>query len=431
MPPHVDRGLSDPELLRQVNALRRIDNFTNWLYLAREYLYLAAVIGLTIAFYYLLLAAGVSLLWAIPVTLVAILCVGAGQHRLGALTHESAHYLLFRNRVLNELVSEWFCMLPMLGTTHRYRVQHMGHHQYPNDPERDPDWAQLRLSGHRFRFPMARAAFLWHGVVKQLLLPHLLVGYALARARFVVDQGEGTPYRMKRHHAVVLKLLGVGYHVALLAILAMAVWSDNAALLASVPMLLAAGLAVYALAPERWVAEYAIRPDISVRWTSCMRLAFNTLAWSALAGLTIVTGMPWWLFYAVLWVVPLGTSFAFFMILRQLVQHGNADRERFTNTRVFLVNPLISFAVFPLGQDYHLPHHLFPLVPHFNLRKLHELLSQLESYRDQVIVVKGYFRSPPGLPRHPTVLDLVSQDNGSDIDHFAAELQVASVPDRK
>src|ERR1700722_366498 len=187
MSPTCARDVSDPEILRQVNLLRRTDNLTNWLYLTREYLFLAAVIGLTIAFYYLLLAADLSLLWAIPVTLVAILCVGAGQHRLGAVTHEASHYLLFRNRLLNELASEWFCMFPMLGTTHSYRVQHMGHHQFPNDPDRDPDWAQLTLSGHRFRFPMSRFAFLWHGIGKQLLLPHLLLRYAMARARFVVD----------------------------------------------------------------------------------------------------------------------------------------------------------------------------------------------------------------------------------------------------
>ncbi len=409
MPSTGARDVSDPEILRQVNLLRRTDNFTNWLYLAREYLFLAAVIGLTVAFYYLLLAFDLSLLWAVPVTLVTILCVGAGQHRLGAVTHEASHYLLFRNRLLNELASEWFCMFPMLGTTHSYRVQHMGHHQFPNDPDRDPDWAQLRLSGHRFRFPMSRLAFLWHGIGKQLLLPHLLLRYAMARARFVVDQGEGTPYRMKRYQAPVLRAAGLAYHLTLIGVLAAAVWWAEPALLAWLPLLLGIGVALYAMVPERWFAEYAIRPDISVRWTSCLRLTFNTLLWSAIAGLTPATGMPWWLFYAILWLVPLGTSFAFFMILRQLVQHGNADRERFTNTRVFVVHPLIRLAVFPLGQDYHLPHHLFPLVPHYNLRQLHELLSQVDSYREQVVVVKGYFISPEHPPQHPTVLDLVER----------------------
>ena len=399
--------LRDPEFLRQINALRHTDNFRNWLYLAREYAWLAAVIGLTIALYERLVTANLSLLWAVPPTLLTILLVGAGQHRLGAITHEAAHYILFRNRLLGELVSEWFCMFPMLGTTHSYRVQHMGHHQYPNDPERDPDWAQLRLSGHRFRFPMQRAAFVWHGLVKQLLLPHLLLRYSLVRAFFVVDQGEGTPYRMKRYQSRVLKLAAVLFHLALVALLATAVVLDDAHWLFAVPLLLGAVLAIYLLAPERGFAEYGIRPDISVRASACLRALFNTLLWSAIAGLTLWTGMPWWLYYFVLWLIPLGTSFALCMILRQLVQHGNADRERFTNTRVFLVHPFVRFAVFPLGQDYHLPHHLFPLVPHYNLRKLHALLLSTALYRNHAVVVKGYFISPETPPEHPTVLDLM------------------------
>src|SRR5262249_34675550 len=150
----------------------------------REYALLAAVVGGTIAFYYFLERRHLSLLWAVPLTLLAIVCVGAGQHRLATLTHEAAHYMLFKNRLLNELVSELFCMYPILGTTHSYRVQHLGHHQYPNDPERDSDWTQMRLSGHHFQFPMTRGQFLWHCFVKQLLWPPFLIRYVLVRAWF-------------------------------------------------------------------------------------------------------------------------------------------------------------------------------------------------------------------------------------------------------
>jgi fatty acid desaturase len=413
MPSSTAPDLNDPAFLRRVNALRSTDNITNWLYLVREYLFLAGAVGLTIAWYYLLLAWGVSLLWAVPVALVTIFCVGAGQHRLATLTHEAAHYILFRNRLLNEIVSEWFCMFPILGTTHSYRVQHHGHHQHPNDPDRDPDWAQLTISGHRFRFPMSRAGFFWHCIFKQILAPYLLLRYVLARARFVVDQGDGSPYRMKRHQAILLKLIGVVHNLALIGILVAAIWLTDARLLAWIPLVLASGLTCYAVAPKRWFAEYAIRPDITVRTSTALRLTFNTLCWSSIAALTLVTGEPCWLFYFVLWLVPLGTSFSFFMILRQLVQHGNADRERYTNTRVFLVSPLIRMAVFPLGQDLHLPHHLFPLVPHFNLHKLHELLMVTDAYQQQAIVVKGYFVSPDSPPQHPTVVDLLTHDESA------------------
>ena len=109
--------------------------------------------------------------------------------------------------------------------------------------------------------------------------------------------------------------------------------------------------------------------------------------------------------------MPIGTSFSFYMILRQLVQHGNADRERFTNTRIFLVHPLIRMAVFPIGNDYHLPHHLFTMVPHYNLKALHELLLRTQPYHDQATIVPGYFFHDDQPLAHPTVLDLMTREN--------------------
>ena len=60
----------------------------------------------------------------------------------------------------------------------------------------------------------------------------------------------------------------------------------------------------------------------------------------------------------------------------------------------------IQFAVFPLGMDYHLPHHLFPLVPHYRLRALHNLLMSVPRYRDEATVKtfhreKGRIRLQP------------------------------------
>jgi fatty acid desaturase len=113
------------------------------------------------------------------------------------------------------------------------------------------------------------------------------------------------------------------------------------------------------------------------------------------------------LFYLLLWVAPIFTSFSFFMILRQLVQHGNADRGWLTNTRIFFVSQFIRFSVFPMGQDYHLPHHLFASVPHYRLRRLHEALLEYPEYRQQAVEVHGYFASPERPQEHPTVLDVL------------------------
>ena len=151
--------LNSPDLIRRVNALRQTDNWRNWFYMLREYLYLGSVVGLAILFYMEREAWGLSWLWNIPVSLLAITLVGAGQHRLTTLAHEASHYMLFRNRKLNELASDFLCMFSVWSTTHHYRLQHMAHHQFPNDPQRDPDVAQMEGSGHSFHFPMSAGPF--------------------------------------------------------------------------------------------------------------------------------------------------------------------------------------------------------------------------------------------------------------------------------
>ncbi len=54
-----------------------------------------------------------------------------------------------------------------------------------------------------------------------------------------------------------------------------------------------------------------------------------------------------WGYYGLYWVLPLFVTFPVFMILREWLQHGNADRGRLTNTRVFLTNPIFRYAVLP------------------------------------------------------------------------------------
>ena len=401
-------ALNDPEFLGHVNQLRQTDNGTNWFYLAREYLFLAFVIGSTIYLYQQFWDGIDSLLWALPVTFLAILCVGAGQHRLASLGHEASHYMLFKNRLLNELASEWFCMFPIFATTHRYRLQHLGHHQHTNDAELDPDVTQLRLSGHHFAFPLTLRQFLWQCIFRQLLwLPNLL-RYVLIRATFHFDRG-APALQIKRPASIALKFAGAVYYLALLTALTYGVWSSDTVVLYGIPaVLLVTMLAFFAGMPATGFAEYALKCDLSERWRSLLQVTFNTLVLCGLAWLTHDTGQPWWLYYVLLWLIPAGTSFAFFLMLGQVAQHGNADQGRLTNTRLFLVHPLIRLAVFPIGNDYHVPHHLFMNVPHYNLPKLHALLMQTQEYRRRVTIVTGCFLHDSHGPKHPTVLDVLT-----------------------
>src|SRR5688572_3845289 len=92
------KRLGDADTIATLHQLRRTDNLTNWYYIARTYLYLVAVIGGALYFFANREAWELSWAWNVPVALLAVVMVGAGQHQLSALAHEGVHHILFRNR---------------------------------------------------------------------------------------------------------------------------------------------------------------------------------------------------------------------------------------------------------------------------------------------------------------------------------------------
>ena len=75
------------------------------------------------------------------------------------------------------------------------------------------------------------------------------------------------------------------------------------------------------------------------------------------------------------------------------------------------MGPCINFAVFPMGQDYHLPHHLYATVPHYRLRQLHEFLLRVPGVPGAGGGRSTATSSPPDRPQaHPTVLDVLGPD---------------------
>jgi fatty acid desaturase len=404
------KSLRDADLKEKLQQLRQTDNLTNWYYLLRTYLFLGAVIGAAVWFDLYRQEAGLSVWWDVPVFALAVVLVGAGQHQLSGLAHEGVHHILFRNRYLNELVSDLGCLFPLFSSTHHYRLQHLAHHQFVNDPVRDPDVSQLQTSGHWLPFPLGKREFL-RTLVKQLWLPNL-VRFIRIRAAYNATGTDKNPYMRKGWKpsklAVRVGILFLLTQVGLLT--GLVLYGDPFWLLVVPVCCLAAVMLFYVLLPASKFHQSRVHPVISQRWMTLLRVAFITTLFNALAWLTLLTGQPAALYYFFLWLVPLFTSFSFYMILRQLVQHGNADRSWLTNTRIFFVSRFINFSVFPIGQDYHLPHHLFATVPHYRLSRLHELLLEYPEYREQALEVHGYFVSPERPQVHPTVLDVLGPE---------------------
>ena len=428
------RTLKDRELKQKLQKLRQTNNLTNWLYLGRAWLLIALAVGGAVAFHHWQDAAGLSFWWNVPVFALAVLAIGASQHQLAGATHEATHHILFRNRLLNELASDWLCMFPLFSSTYVFRLHHLAHHQFINDPERDPDFSQLRISGHWLRFPVARVQFLWTLLRQAWVVP--LVKYILVRARYNSLGVDNNPYDDRGRSFSPWPTRGtVAYLFGYAGLMMVASWLNDPVCLAVVPLAcFAAAVCFFLSIPAERYSVSRLRPVIAPRTTLLSRIAFVTLLLAAIAWLQYLTGAPVWAYFLVLWVGSLFTSFAFFMILRQLVQHGNGDRGRLTNTRTFLVNPFIRYAVFPFGMDYHLSHHLFATVPHYRLAELHRFLMGYPEYAEQGVVVEGYFfpwRKEPG--RNPTVLDVLGPEyarNGDEVFIDSSVLEDCEVDDR-
>jgi fatty acid desaturase len=89
----------------------------------------------------LALAVAVGLyFWPNPIVLlICIVVIGTRQHALFVIAHDAAHYLLYQNRLLNEIVGRACAMLQGLSMC-TYRVIHRMHHNNLYG-ELDPDTA--------------------------------------------------------------------------------------------------------------------------------------------------------------------------------------------------------------------------------------------------------------------------------------------------
>jgi fatty acid desaturase len=85
--------------------------------------------------------------------------------------------------------------------------------------------------------------------------------------------------------------------------------------------------------------------------------------------------------YFVLWVLPLLTVLQPILRLRAIAEHGAVTdlsspltAARCNRTDGSLGNVVARALFFPHHVNYHLEHHLYPAVPHYNLPELHRLL---------------------------------------------------------
>jgi fatty acid desaturase len=82
--------------------------------------------------------------------------------------------------------------------------------------------------------------------------------------------------------------------------------------------------------------------------------------------------------FIVLWIVPLLTVYQVILRIRGVLEHGAvAANDGLRNARTIVSpNPFARFLLGPHHVSYHLEHHLYPGVPHYNLPALHTALAE-------------------------------------------------------
>ncbi len=275
--------------------------------------------------------------WA---SLLAILIIGSRQHALGTLVHDGTHYTLFKNRFWNDAICDIFCAFPIFISTRGFRVFHLTHHRYTRT-EKDPE-VHAAAAHPDYIWPKTK----W-GMISTL----------------------------------VRDLLGIN---ALSAVGNIFIWSDAPSLLGK--------------SKDYWmskkivpgIAEFLDRTHEKFHLSGKLKLFILSYY---LTLFTLLTVFGWWKIFLLYWILPLVSVVAFLIRLRGMSEHnGLSLASEIKSSRTTLwKNPVMGYLVTPFYVNYHLEHHLYPQVPYFHLKDLHQELMRNELYRTEAALSTNYF----------------------------------------
>jgi fatty acid desaturase len=287
--------------------------------------------------------------WTWWAVALAIIVNGVQLHAMFVLAHEAAHYRLFETRWLNDAIGR-FCGMAGGISMCTYRVTHRLHHNHLYGPQ-DPDTAI-------------------HG------------GYPRGRA-----------YLFKKLAQDV-----VGWNA----------WKTFAYFFGAPALNTATNQTIRPLDDTSPALRNAARQD---RW---MVVGFQLLA-------PLTAGVFWGGFgvlaYALLWIVPLLTVLQPILRLRAIAEHGAVGdlSSPLTAARSNQLHGpagwLARLVLFPHHVNYHLEHHLYPAVPHYNLPKVHAMLHARGAFAGAQVLPftrtlsRIFAPRQPKATQHPPVLD--------------------------
>jgi fatty acid desaturase len=111
--------------------------------------------------------------------------------------------------------------------------------------------------------------------------------------------------------------------------------------------------------------------------------------------------------FIVLWVIPEMTVQRVIARVRAVLEHGGVPdpKDGLCNSRTIISrNRLMVFMMNPHHVAYHLEHHLFPAVPHYNLPQLHEALAADPRY-EKALVDYSYSQALNDVVKHSFAIE--------------------------
>ena len=143
--------------------------------------------------------------------------------------------------------------------------------------------------------------------------------------------------------------------------------------------------------------KVALRPldDTSSKLRDDARRDRNTVVIFHLVALAFFYWQGFLVEYLVLWILPLVTVVQAMLRLRAIAEHGATTdfSSPLTAARTNLVPAWLAWVVFPHHVNYHIEHHLYASVPHYNLPALHrEMASRGVLEGAEVIIFSATLR---------------------------------------
>lgn len=125
---------------------------------------------------------------------------------------------------------------------------------------------------------------------------------------------------------------------------------------------------------------------------ACARLLFNL----GLLALALLVG---WRAFLLYYLLPYATTYQVFRYWSDAVDHAGlmSAADEFERSRNHVTHPLLAALLFPRSDQYHLVHHLFPVVPTWHLAAVHRLLLEEPAYAAREHQLSSLFtlRLPP------------------------------------